>query len=486
MTPTMAGSQRSRVSQASCVRRVAGALVFSLALVLVTTRFIAPSFGYLGYGERSYSTAELTITIFAVTGIGLLLPARWRYPSHAAFAFLVATIALPVLVIPVAFGQLPSDTLLVLQLTTTATFGLVRILISGRRRPLSLPTVHPHLYWVTLLVIATAMILYLFVSTGISPSVISFSDVYAQRTEYTDSVTSLGAYAVGWVGSGILPAAIAYGLYRRSWPFIITPVLGIILLYSLTGYKSYIFGVGLSLTAYVLCRPSRQRGTLWLTVLGIVVIASAIVDGAVGGYAVTSLTVRRALSTAGINTAHYFSYFSKNDQYELRHSVLSWLGRSPYSDSPARLIGTVFYGTSNTAANASFIADGYANFGVTGCLLAGTLVGTCLRGYDKLSAGLPLQISSPALTLVLVAAANTAPLTVLATHGGLVVALVIALMPRVTPQPRPQSASTQLPRGGGNRALGRRTPRSHGGPSAASGRLGVVTPMVRAEIVGTR
>ena len=79
-------------------------------------------------------------------------------------------------------------------------------------------------------------------------------------------------------------------------------------------------------------------------------------------------------------------------------------------DSPlplSRLIAQHYYGPRVSAANANFLADGFANFGVIGVLGAGLGIGLYLKAYDAASVGLDVAVSAAAITMVLVAWTNT-------------------------------------------------------------------------------
>ena len=98
------------------------------------------------------------------------------------------------------------------------------------------------------------------------------------------------------------------------------------------------------------------------------------------------------------------------------------------------------------------LADGFANFAWVGVLAAGVVVGLLLRVFDTVSADLPLGISAPALVFVLQAAANTAILTTIMSHGAGVLVALTALMP-------PSVAATRWRR--------RREERSSGGETSS-------------------
>lgn len=408
---------------------VTAAVAYAVLLAFVTERFIATPFSYLGFVDRSVRALELVLWVVSAGALGALAFRRWTFPSHSAFAFLLATVALPVVTVPTFWGQLESWGLFVLQATTIAAFALMRLILRGTRLPWRGVVIPPRLFWMALTFATAGAMGYLFLSTGISPTFLNLSDVYSQREEFSGSITSLGAYLVGWVGAGVLPGVLATGLYRRNVAITASAVVAIALLYSMTGYKSYLVGVALTIAAYVLTAVHRRGGHWWMTTFGGIVAVAALLDSLRGGFTFTTLLVRRALATAGLNTASYVDFFDSNERYGLRHSVLSFMGQPPYDLSPARLIGLEAYGNATVAANVNFVGDGYANFGIIGVLAMASVLAVYLRCVDKATMHLPLQVSAPALTLFLVAASNTAPLTVLATHGGLVLLALMLTMP---------------------------------------------------------
>lgn len=426
---TRAAHSRHEATPFISLMPVVSSVVFALLLWKVVETFIAPNFGYYGYIPRSTTPWELVTCATIIVLLGALLPVRWTKPSDYSRGFLTATFGIPVVLVPTFWGPSDTPTLLTIHLVTFLVFALIKFLTSGPLWTTPRIDVSAPAFWTVVSVFVLFAIVYLFASTGISASFLSLNDVYSQRDEYASSIGGIGAYLVGWVGSGILPAMLVAGLYYRTRTLSIGAIVGILLLYSLTGYKSYLVGMALTLLGFVLCRQWLRRGYGWFLGLGIAVSFAAIVDHVTEGFALTSLLVRRALSTAGLNTSFFFDFFKQNDLYMLRHSILSFLGDSPSDLSPAKLIGLAYYGSEKTAANANLIADGYANFGVVGCLFMAVVLGLYLKLFDSASDHLPLQISAPALTLVLVALSNTAALTTMTTHGGIIALILVILMP---------------------------------------------------------
>lgn len=402
-----------------------------IGLLLVSMRlFVQVPFAYLGYVPRHFDAPELAgATILSIVLLALT-PQRWTQPSHVSYGFMIATVALPIVWVPLLYGPLSHANLRILYVAVGGAFVLMRVCLAGNRTPLRLITVPPRLFWAGVTIVSILGLGYLVVVTGLRPSLLMFSDAYAQRDEYSSSIPRGGVYVVGGLVNGVFTAILALGMERRSNFPRLLGLGSILLVYSITGFKSFALGVVLSIGLYVLLKLLGGRGYLWLMLFVVTIGLSMVVEYVTSGVGIVSLLVRRALSTTGLNTAYYIDFFTGQPKYGLRASVLSFLGPSPYSVGPPQLIGLHYYGDVAVSANANLVADGYANFGLIACFGAGVLVGLFLRFYDRVSSGLTLAASSSAVVLILVAFANSAPLTVLATHGGLVLLLVIAAAPR--------------------------------------------------------
>lgn len=401
--------------------------VYVAALVWSTHVLIEPYFGYYGFIPRSWSLAEALLVVEGTVVVALTLPARCRRPSEVGQLFLAITVAVPVLWMPLLYGPLDATQVGRLALSTTAAFWLIWLTLRGPRHPFAAFELPRREYVVGLLVMFVLALGYL-VTTGVAPDIVGFDDVYGQRAAYAEDISLFGAYLVGWLSGGLFPVMLAVGLYRRNPALVVASLVGVLFLYALSGQKSYAIGVPIVVGTYVMTRRGTTRSWHWLGLLTLVIVFVALLDHLRDGYEITSLLVRRGISTAGINTGAYVDLFDGAPLYELRHSVLSALGPPVYDVPPAILVGQTYY-TADTVANANFLADGFANFSWAGVLGAGLVVGLLLRTFDTVSADIPLAISAPALVFVLQAAANTAILTTIASHGAAVLVGLMALMP---------------------------------------------------------
>lgn len=397
-------------------------VLFCLVLTYCVQHFVAGPFRYMGYVERSWTASDVVIALIATVLLVLVVGARIDTPGRGALAFLVAFVGAPVIWLPVFYGVLDQKSLMKMAAFVIISFALTRCTMEIIPSFL-LPTLSGRVPTVTMLMVAAAGGIALIIwTTGLSLDWLSFADVYDQRDEYGGVVTPMVAYTVGWVGSGILPVLAALGVHRRSPLLAAVGFGGLGVIYLLTGFKSYLLGAILVLVVSLFIGRRRVIST-WMVYGGVAVavVLSMVLDRITGNLVFTSLGVRRAFATAGINTAYFFDFFEENPTYQLRHSVLDTFGEAPYSVPPARLIGLQYYGSLDTAANANYLADGIANFGTWGMLGAAVVIGIWLKLVDITAERLPLAVSFAAIIIVLVSFSNTAGLTVLATHGGFMI-----------------------------------------------------------------
>ena len=106
--------------------------LYAAALVWSTVVFIEPIFGYYGYVARDYSIADLALAVEGTVIVALTLPVRCRRPSEVGQVFLTATVAVPVLWMPVLYGPLDNTQVAKLVLSTTGAFVLIWLALRVR------------------------------------------------------------------------------------------------------------------------------------------------------------------------------------------------------------------------------------------------------------------------------------------------------------------------------------------------------------------
>lgn len=412
-------------------RDLFAAALFVSIFIWSCSEYVVPIFGYYGYTYRQYDDAELLLAIAATAVLTVLAIIRVpEFGSHI-LKLLNCLVAFPIIWIATLFSSLTSEHLLELTLLVVAGFSLTRLMIGFREvSPIRVTSLSPKFYISVISVTVLTSLAALIFIYGLSPRLVSFSDAYDVRDEYNAQIHVTGRYLLGWLVNAFMALMLAFGISRDRWALASTAVGCYVLAYAMTGFKTYIIGMLLTLVAVLAVKYRRRFYSSWYMILSALLGASVLIDRVHPGLDLVSLIVRRALATTGINTTFYFEHFSKFETYKLRHSVLAPFGEPPSSLSPPRAIGEAYYGTSELAANANYLADGYANFGVFGVLLMSLLLGAYLRVVAGVSQHSDLAMKVGATTFVALALANSALLTTLMNHGGLILLLLLAVAPR--------------------------------------------------------
>ena len=209
--------------------------------------------------------------------------------------------------------------------------------------------------------------------------------------------------------------------------------LGQLFVFSLSGNKSAVLSPVALLAACLLFRSRRSpAGTTCLLAAPVVALAMLALDrltGSLNGDWV-SLIVRRFLVTPGLLTAGYVQVFDDIEKAKLGHSIFSSSLHYPYAAEPPSLVGAEFFGDPQVHANANLLADGYANFGYLGIVLACLVLVVLLWTIDDAAVGLPLGFASLLFLMPALALADSGILTTMLTHGFLASALLCAVAPR--------------------------------------------------------
>jgi hypothetical protein len=134
-------------------------------------------------------------------------------------------------------------------------------------------------------------------------------------------------------------------------------------------------------------------------------------------------------------TSYYFDYFSSHPWAMLGDGTLKGLVPYPYDLPVPNLIAREYFGDPNIVANANIWADGYANFGYLGMLIATLILALTMMLLDAASKGLSLRLVALILVMPAVSLANSAMLTSILTQGLGLTLLLLYLHPRDAPRP---------------------------------------------------
>ncbi|WP_214365440.1 hypothetical protein [Pseudonocardia sp. H11422] len=415
---------------------VAAALVYVAVLHYIHQNHIAPTFSYLQYTYRYPDPLSYAFAIALVVVSATVLPRRISRPSHFIVWTLFTVAVVPSIVVPQYTEVLPVTRAAELAMWVTGSYLLVAVF--GTRRALRgfLPRLQmtASTFWIGIAVLAAAGYAYILATVGLRLELPSLSDVYGVRAEFAgeEASSALLSYLVPLLANVLNPIIMLRGLYAKRWPWIVVGIVGQMFIFSFTGYRTAILSPLALIAASVLFRRrARPSGAALLVAMTAVSAATVVMDWVTSSIEWTSLLVRRFLITPGLLTAGYVAVFSDIEKAHLAHSFLSPLFHYPHEVEPPLLVGAQFFGNEGTNANANLLADGFANFGYPGMVIACLALVVLLWVIDDAARGIPLAVSSLVFLMPTLALADSGVFTAMLTHGFLAAVLVCLCMPRL-------------------------------------------------------
>lgn len=410
-----------------------GVIVFAFLLHWVYADLIAPPFGYLGYRYREPHTEAVIISLITAVVAALALPRRIERASSVVLWVLYVVTVAPTILMASYTPYREDNEAILLGVVVSAVFVGICLGVRGTVRPLNF-AVSPTSIWLALIIISVVTYALLAFTQGISLRFLDLLDVYDVREEYANNLEGIGilSYLVFIQANVVNPMMVARGLFLRRQLWTAWGIIGQLILYSTTGFKSMLFAIPAWLIIAFFLRRRRRTADGLALIWGAsgMILLSAIVDHLTNSILLTSLLSRRFLVTPGVFTSVYAEFFSENPQVHLGHSILRGFVEYPYNRTPPYVIGEWMAGLPTMAANANMFADGFANFGWAGLVGAGVVLLLYLKVLDRVSAGIPVGVVGVIMTMPTVALSNTSVLTAMLSHGLVAALVLLAIMPR--------------------------------------------------------
>jgi O-antigen polymerase len=418
----------------------AAALGYYGMLCWVDRTILAPLFGYQGLTYRSPSTWTQMGVVGLILLCTALTPVRYRQPSDGVLYVLLPLVVIPVLAAAatdVLFAGVASE----LIITIAGAYSLLAT-CSMLPRPPSDPAKRLSLRqpWTIAILLSVASYGLMFTTFGVHLRLLSFNDVYGVRAAFNEQSSGATGYLVDWQANVINPLFIVYGIRSRRGLPLIAGILGDLLIYTTTGYKSVLFSA-LAIVAFLFAlrqNDSAVRAPVTGVRLGFAFAALVAVAGVIDTFnhtiAWTSLFVRRLSLVAGVNTAYYFQYFSIEPKTHLAYGLVGTILGTTSAVPPSKQIAIFAYHSAVGNPNANLWADAYANFGQFGVILFTFILAGFLWLYDRLAQNVDRRTATVLLVAPALSLANSALLTCLLTHGMLLALLVITQYPRTVRQ----------------------------------------------------
>ena len=426
----------------SLVNRLKLLVVVGLYIALFLWAYatiLAPNFGSEGFALTWPGWGAMVWLMTVALLPVLILPYSLSRPSGLFLFWIYLVTYIPSILVPALSLTMPFEELLPLQTTLLVCMGFLCMASSARLLAVRQTPLCPALFWPAFWLVWGACLGFIVMSAGAGHLVGNLVSLFEGATEYTirslyrEEVVEAGrslAYVVGQFGGALNLFLIAFGLVYRRRMCLVTGIIGQVSVFSLTGFKAAVLSpIFLAFIALLIKHSRRSFGLALASGLMGIILISAIADHASGNIFFSSILTRRALAVPGLLTGFYFEHYSHFAQvgpgFHFSHD-LAGLG-------PASEIGFVYMGSEDTAANANLWAEGFAEFGISGMVGYTIFVAFVMWIYDSISArhNLALAVLLAAMPAILLS--NTAPTTMLISHGSLAAALVLYFAP--SPEP---------------------------------------------------
>jgi len=255
--------------------------------------------------------------------------------------------------------------------------------------------------------------------------------VYDIRFQFVEKKIFLAGYLFNWQGYILNPVFLAYFIRRRKWIYATLILFFQIILFSVTGMKSFLFVIPFMLA--LMWITTRKNPLVYIAIgLTAIILLGMLSYMLSDDIYISSLITRRFLLVPARLSFLYYDFFSHHDYIFLSHSIFCFFLDYPYHLNPANLIGEIYFNSPSTHANTGIVGDAYMNFGFVGLALWSILFALVLKLIDSCSKRKDKKIAIAAIAMPVIILLNSGLLTGLLTHGLLLALLILYLLPKET------------------------------------------------------
>lgn len=421
-------------------------LLLPLLLLLLYRDAVSPAFAYMGFVYFPPAAQLVMLALLVSVVQAVLLPTTMRMPSDLFAWLFYLLVVVPSLVLPlVSAAQMPLLLYLVMVLTMTVALLLLTyfphlpIYVSSR---LSLSA---QSFWklaMGLLACCTVLLLLEYrAGLGRLLSLSSYQDIYRLRFSFREqghAVSALAPYLLLWSSKVLIPLLFAWSVMRRHWLLALSAVVLQVLMFSISGHKSFL--LSLVLVGGVLWLwPRRYSGVLLLyAILGMVLLSGLLFYWLDSSLLVNAVT-RRMLMVPGMLSGFYFEYFHNHGLALYAQNFLSGWTDSVYTRPPAFEIGYRYFGREETSSNAHFWADAFANMGYFAVIVVTLIMAVLLTLINALARSRDHMLVLALFIVPFWTLMESSLNTTLISHGMLLAVLLAFAVPLAGDAVRPAS-----------------------------------------------
>lgn len=385
--------------------------------------FVVPHFSHLNF-SYSFSLIRLLgasgVFILALTSLMLFKPSPYM---HATSVLLIVLMLIPNLIL---FQYMHSDP--VIPISMLLFIMLLRVKLPEIRSFCRLPAMSQPWPLIILCLLAVVFMLPVVSHFGfrihLGTDLLNPAAQYEIREGVNREIHALTSYSLGQLTKAILPAMLLAGIVWKKYWLSVTSLLLTVYLFAINPHKTTLFILA-PLLFFVLFREHSRKTNLFLGLV-LTTVLITMVTTRFYGIMPESLLVRRSFFTQAFLTHAYFDFFRGEPVY-FAHSFLSGIFHYGYALDPAHLIGQVYFGSSVMSCNTGFIGDGFMNLGYAGVFIFLMMAAALFHLIDQLK----LKPGYFGLTfLILFQMINTSLLTLVLTHGLLMLILLMSFILR--------------------------------------------------------
>lgn len=246
--------------------------------------------------------------------------------------------------------------------------------------------------------------------------------VYDIRLEARGKVPGRVSYIISWSAYVIIASCIAWCIKTKKYILMIIPVLIQVLLFTVGGNKSHLFGLILTLVIFILFKNKLMY--YFTTLLNFAVAGSLILNNKF----LMAIVIRRTFFVPASTSYAYYEFFSESPKMFLSNSVLGGIFTNPYKLDPSFIVSRYIYRLPDMSSNSNYIANAYSNFGFWGIILFTLILAAififieCIALNNKHKEYIILITFGTVFVLT-----NSALLTTLSNHG-LFIAVIISFI----------------------------------------------------------
>lgn len=373
---------------------------------------------------------------------GLLVSSRATRPSDYLFLLLYFLLYIP----SIAFFAMQSSIFNTEEIFATLIFSisfnmlLLKNVFPVRRVSLR-QTLSRRFWWAGISVLIGGMVLaaLIFGEYGIK----SFTEnVYERRRYIKEGLTDIPAfifYICNWLGSAIAPVLTVIGLARKSPTLVLLGLLSGILSFTISTHKiNALTAIVTGLFYLFLRRKATSDAAAFRTavyfILTFVYFIPWMFSMVTGDILLLWTTTFRIALNNGFLSATYIEFFSDLPLVFYADSFMSSFFESPLPEPISKLAGGYVSTVADNNANASFLADGYANMGLAGMFFASAQCIFLMWLFDMAAVGKNRLIASALAVSPALVLANTSVHTSLSSNGIFLLIVLIWMLPAHSPK----------------------------------------------------